>query len=124
MWSGLLPIGSVVLLKGAQVPLMIVGTCQVAMQELASPTRVFDYVGVSYPFGYTVPEEMLRFDGDAIETVYNVGYVNEDMLDFLPGMERVLEGLHDGSLTVADARRMFGPDSDSGQDTEDTDAQS
>lgn len=101
MWNGLLPIGSVVMLKGGDMPVMIIGCLQARESEKDNPTKIYDYVGVGYPIGLTAPDEMIQFDHDAIETIYNVGYINDDMLEFLEDAGDTLSRLRDGSLTIA-----------------------
>nr|MCR4909192.1 DUF4176 domain-containing protein [Lachnospiraceae bacterium] len=49
MYKDLLPIGSVVLLKGGQRKLMITG--RILSDEKL--TEIYDYVGVIYPLGNT-----------------------------------------------------------------------
>lgn len=102
--DGLLPIGSVVLLEGAQMLTMIVGLNQVRAEEVEAPTKVFDYVGVPYPLGFTAPDEMYRFDREAIDVVYNVGYINDNMLAFMSDMQQIADRLRDGSLTIQQLR--------------------
>ncbi len=99
MWNGMLPIGSVVLLKEGTIPLMVVGLCQTTLNEDQSPAEVYDYVGVPYPVGYTRHDEMLQFDHDAVERVLAVGFMNEEMLDYMPHIQRIMDGLRDGSIT-------------------------
>ena len=123
MWYGLLPIGSVVLLEEAEVPLLIVGSCQIRMEEVQAPTRIFDYVGVPYPFGYSNPNNMIRFDHEAIDKVYSIGFINDSMVDFLPEMQRIIEGLHNGSLTVEQVRARFNQDNEPAEEQPEETAQ-
>lgn len=67
----LLPIGSVVLLKGATKRIMIFGRLQ---QEAGGEARIWDYVGCPYPEGNLGPEESILFDGDMIETLFFMGF--------------------------------------------------
>ena len=113
MWDGLLPIGSVVLLKGGEVPLMIIGLCQTRIEEADNPTKIFDYVGVGYPMGLTRPDEMYKFNREAIEKVYHIGYITDEMLEFLPTVEDLMQRLRDGSITAEDLRAV--PENEAGQ---------
>ena len=99
MWSGMLPTGSVVLIEGLDIPVLIIGLCQVKLDE-GTPTRVFDYSGVSAVAGLTTPDEMIRFDRDARERVRHIGYITEKIEAYLEEAERVMQGLRDGSLTI------------------------
>lgn len=83
MWNGLLPIGSVVLLKESTRRLLIVGQC-VSRDE---NSRIFDYTAVLFPDGFSKPDKMYMFDREQIDKVYYVGYMDEKSKDFLPKME-------------------------------------
>ncbi|MGN0548744.1 MAG: DUF4176 domain-containing protein [Acutalibacteraceae bacterium] len=79
----LLPIGSVVLLKGATRKLMITGI-KTATQD--NPEEFFDYIGVLYPEGFLGEEGNFLFNHDDINDVVFTGYSNperEEFLDFL-----------------------------------------
>ena len=64
MYKNLLPIGSVVLLKGGEKRLMICGR----IQTRAGSDRVYDYSACLYPEGITGPAGMYFFDREAVET--------------------------------------------------------
>ena len=55
MWKGVLPIGSVVLLKGGDRKVMICGVCVTKEDD---DSRVFDYSGVLYPDGLEDPDKL------------------------------------------------------------------
>ena len=95
----MLPTGSVVLIEGLDIPVLIIGLCQIRLDE-GTPTRVFDYSGVSAIVGLTTPDEMIRFDRDVIKQVLHIGYINEKIEAYLEETERVMSGLRDGSLTI------------------------
>ena len=99
MWSGMLPTGSVVLIEGLDIPVLIIGLCQVRLSD-ETPDRVFDYSGVSAVAGLTTPDEMIRFDRDVIKQVLHIGYINENIVAYLEDTERVMQGLRDGALTM------------------------
>ncbi len=77
-YQELLPIGSVVLLKGAEAKLMITGriVCNEKMDQ------IYDYVGVLYPIGVTGNEHQYFFNRDAIELPFFIGYQDEEELEY------------------------------------------
>ena len=74
MWNGMLPIGSVVVLKDGEIPIMVTGFCQVMLNDEGEPGELYDYVGVPYPAGFTRVDEMVQFDHDAVERVLAIGF--------------------------------------------------
>lgn len=87
MWKGILPIGSVVLLKDSTRRLVIVGQ----YVSKAENDRIYDYTGCLYPEGLTDPEKMYLFDSGSIERVYHIGYMDEKTAEFLPQIENMLK---------------------------------
>lgn len=79
MFTGLLPIGSVVLLKESTKKLMIIGFAQVSAND---PDKVYDYVGCVFPEGFIGPEQTFLFDSHQIERIYAVGYQDEEQMNF------------------------------------------
>ena len=78
MYESLLPLGSVVLLKGGRKRLMI-------MSRIIAPgTRdaIYDYAGCFYPEGVTDPNQLFFFNRDSIERVYFLGFQDEEELSF------------------------------------------
>lgn len=78
MYENLLPIGSVVLLKGGNKRVMICGRIQVRAGE----KRVYDYSACWFPEGIMDPKEMFFFDHDAIQTLFFIGFQDEEELEF------------------------------------------
>ena len=76
-YQELLPIGSVVLLKGAQTKLMITG--RIVTDEKME--EIYDYVGVIYPIGASGDSEQYFFNRDAIELPFFIGYQDEEELE-------------------------------------------
>ena len=78
MYENLLPIGSVVLLRGAKTKLMIMGRIlsNDAMEE------IYDYVGCIYPLGMTGEDNNYFFNREDIEKVFFVGFQDEEELNF------------------------------------------
>ena len=80
MFEKLLPIGSVVLLKGGVKKLMITGIKPVAAEK---PDDVYDYIGVIYPEGYLSNEYNFLFNHDDINDVVFTGYKNPEREEFI-----------------------------------------
>lgn len=79
MFTGVLPIGSVVLLKNSTKKLMIIGFAQVSA---SNPDKVYDYVGCVFPEGFIGPDQTFLFDSHQIERIYAVGYQDEEQMNF------------------------------------------
>lgn len=78
MYENLLPIGSVVLLKGGDKRVMII--CRIS-----APTnegKVYDYGGCLYPEGVIDPNEIYFFDHGSIERTYFIGFQDSEELRF------------------------------------------
>ena len=88
----LLPIGSVVLLKGGEKRLMICGRIQVQ----GGSDVIYDYSACLYPEGITSSDSMYFFNNDAIDVVYFIGYQDEEEF----GYKEFLNSL--GELEVRD----------------------
>ncbi|MFP7171081.1 DUF4176 domain-containing protein [Terribacillus sp. 7520-G] len=70
----LIPLGSVVKLKGAEKPVMIHGYEQ---QEYGSE-KLYDYISVPYPEGHIRPDYSIFFNREDIEEVLHVGYATSE----------------------------------------------
>lgn len=75
-----LPLGTVVILKGATHRLSIIGFCLV--DDGKGNNRQYDYVGVFYPEGFAGKDKILCFDHDDIEKVYAEGYSDDSEKEF------------------------------------------
>lgn len=95
MYKDLLPLGSVVLLKGGNKRIMICGR----IQTKAGEDIVYDYSACYYPEGIISADNMFFFNRDAIEKVYFIGFQDQEELNF---HEDVLDQL--GELTVKDGQ--------------------
>ena len=80
MEEGLLPAGSIVLLKDSTKKVMILGFLQ-QIAEAEEPVY-YDYCGCLFPEGYISPDEIYLFDHDQIDQIYFVGYQDEEQQDF------------------------------------------
>lgn len=78
MYENLLPLGSVVLLRGGAKRVMITGRIQARVGE----RKVYDYSACAYPEGIVSPKGMFFFDHDAIERLYFIGFQDEEELLF------------------------------------------
>ena len=78
MFTGLLPIGSVVLVGNSQKKVMIVGVCQKGGEE----NKIWDYAGVIFPEGYLDSNKMFLFNNDQITQVFALGYQDAEQIAF------------------------------------------
>ncbi len=93
----ILPIGSVVMLKGGQVPLMVIGY----MQQFGQQPDVFaDYLGVPYPAGSVSLMSQLGFQMTDIDQVIFEGYRDESFEPY-EKLLRVVEARHTEELASA-----------------------
>lgn len=95
MYKDLMPIGSIVRLKGGERRVMICG--RILCRE--GEDRIYDYTACPYPQGIIGSSEMYFFDRDAIEEVYFIGFQDSEELHF---RRDVLNNL--GELTVVDGQ--------------------
>jgi len=68
-----LPLGSVVLLRGATKMVMVIGFVSKGRE---TGDEVFDYVGCLYPEGVLSSNKNLLFDHSQIDKIYFLGYSN------------------------------------------------
>lgn len=81
-----LPVGSVVLLKGATKKSVIIGIMQNTVNKEGNVIE-HDYVGVMYPEGLLTPETMFLFNHDAITDVIFRGYENPERDELIEKLE-------------------------------------
>ena len=82
-----LPIGSVVLLKGAIRKAMIIGIIQSTKAE-DGVIKEHDYIAVMFPEGFLNTETMFMFNHDQITDVVYRGYENPERAEFLQKLEK------------------------------------
>lgn len=87
MINELLPIGSIVLLKGGIRKLMITGIKTVVKEE---PDTIYDYIGVLYPEGFIGDEGNFLFNNEDINDVIFKGYTNPEREDFMAFLDKKL----------------------------------
>lgn len=98
MFEGLLPIGSVVLLKDSSKRVMIVGVLQKQIKE--GDEVVWDYSACLYPEGYMGPDKTFLFDHEQIEKVYAIGYQDEEQFTFKQNIDVIRNELRAGTITL------------------------
>ncbi len=84
-----LPLGTVVMLKGASKRLMITGFCSMAANEGAQ-AAMYDYSGCMYPEGFISSEQTALFNHDQIDKVYYVGLVDDEEKQFKAKLNELL----------------------------------
>lgn len=95
MYKNLLPIGSIVLLKGGEKRIMICGR----IQSKDGENTIYDYSACYYPEGIIDPNSMFFFNRDAIDTVFFIGFQDKEELAF---RQNVLDEL--GELEIKDGK--------------------
>lgn len=82
-----LPIGTVVMLKGASKRLMITGFCSSAVEK---ENEMFDYSGCLYPEGIISSNQTALFNHDQIDKVFYKGLVDEEEVNFKTKLNEIL----------------------------------
>lgn len=82
-----LPIGSVVLLRGSQKRVMIIGV----KQKQTGTDKIWDYSGCLYPEGVIDPSRLYLFDSEQIERLYFIGLQDGEGLNFLEQLNKAEE---------------------------------
>ena len=88
--EGLLPIGTVVLLKNSEKRLMIAGVCQ---KEVGEKETIWDYAGCLYPEGYLGADKVYLFNNEQIERIYALGYQDEEQFAFKQKIDQIRESI-------------------------------
>ena len=83
----LLPIGTVIVTKGAEKRLMIIGIMPVDVETGDS----YDYLAVLYPEGYINVETMYFVEHKDIENIIYYGMDDEERIEFLTKIEEFYE---------------------------------
>lgn len=90
MLEQVLPIGTVVILKGGMKRIMIMGYQQ---SPADNRNKAYDYIGCMYPEGYFGAEKMLMFDHSQIDHIFAMGLQNQEQLAFRKDLEAELDRL-------------------------------
>ena len=85
-----LPLGSVVLLKGATKKIMITGFASVSPD---TGDKVYDYSGCFFPEGFIDYDEVFVFDHDQIDTICYTGYQDEEEKEFMKKLTEELSNI-------------------------------
>ena len=80
----LLPIGTVVRLKGASIPFMIAGYFP---EDESKPGFYFDYSGFPHPMGFSSDIEASFFNAADIERSLAMGYQDEEQMEYVKKLE-------------------------------------
>lgn len=97
MLDGILPIGTVVLLKESTKRVMIIGVLQKSIEEEDGKQVLYDYSAVFYPEGYVGPDKTFLFNNSQIEKVFAVGYQDEEQFAFKEKIDQVYLDLMSGA---------------------------
>ena len=87
-----LPIGSVVLLKGATKKIMITGFASVSPD---TGDKVYNYSGCFFPEGFIDYDEVFVFDHEQIDKVCFCGYQDEEEKEFMGKLEEELNNIYE-----------------------------
>ena len=97
MYRDLMPVGSVVLLKGGEKRLMICGRVVANADENA----IYDYAACLYPEGIINSSNLYFFNHDAIEEIYFIGFQDREEMEF---RSQVLGDLDNKELSIEDGQ--------------------
>jgi hypothetical protein len=90
----LLPVGSVVRLKGAKKKIVIMGFMPV--KHLADGSdAIYDYLGVPYPEGFMQQDSGLLFSHGKIDEIVFTGYTNKERDLFVSTIQQILSKTED-----------------------------
>ncbi len=87
IYEKVLPIGTVVILEGAQRKVMIVGYQR---SQKDNPDKIYDYCGCVYPEGYVSPELTVVFDHKQIERIFSMGLQNDEEISFQEKLRTII----------------------------------
>lgn len=92
-YEKVLPIGTVVLLQGAQRRAMIIGYQRTAANN---DERIYDYCGCPYPEGYMSPEKTFLFDHEQIDRLISIGFQNAEEVEFQEKLREIIDARENG----------------------------
>ena len=93
-----LPIGTVVLLKGATKRLMISGYCAVDQEK---KDEMWDYSGCMYPEGFLSSTQSFLFDHSQIAKIYSLGYKDDEEEEFQQKLNNYINSKKSDEDTVS-----------------------
>lgn len=88
--KSLLPLGTVVSLKGVEHRVMILGY---ARFKEGDTSHVYDYIGCNFPEGFIGVDKTMIFDHETIASLYYLGYNNADSAQFIQKVVDTIENV-------------------------------
>ena len=92
-----LPIGTVVLLKEGKKRLMITGLCSMPADY---NSVMYDYAGCMYPEGFLSSDQTALFNHDQIQTIYHVGFSDDEDKKFKNDLKQLLGTMRNGTQNL------------------------
>ena len=111
-----LNIGSVVLLKGGEKRVMVIG--YLPMPDDNDLEKIYDYIGCIFPEGLISSDEMLVFNHDQIDKVYSIGYEDDETKSFKENLNVIYEEIQKNG--VDQFKKNIGSDSNSLDESEES----
>ena len=100
-----LPIGTVVILKGATKRLMISGFCAMENEPKENEeTKIWDYSGCLYPEGFISSNQTCLFDHDQIDKIYHLGLSSDEDNEEKEFKEKLQEVIEEFNNTEDDKK--------------------
>lgn len=91
-----LPVGSVVLLKGGNKKLMIIGFAGLAPE---TEGKIYDYIGCFYPEGIVSSDKNILFNHSQIAELCFEGYATQEDLEYKEKLNSIVKaGLANGAI--------------------------
>ena len=94
----LLPVGSVVTLKGVEGKAVISGYMQETEDPETGKITRYEYMGLRYPFGHTDGQSICAFNREMIDRVLHRGYDDNARILFLQKLSDAEEQAADQEL--------------------------
>ena len=91
-----LPVGTVVMLKGASKRLMITGFCSMAKD---GKNIMYDYSGCLYPEGILSSDQTALFNHDQIAQVYHLGLSDDEEKKFKENLKNALANMNNQTVS-------------------------
>ena len=102
--EGLLPIGSVVILKNTKQKMMICGICQQVEEENGGV--LYDYSALLHPYGYVSKDYLYVFNQESIEKVCSIGYIDERLIAAYKNVNALLPRVRSGELPLEELEKI------------------
>ena len=94
----LLPLGTVVSIKGVDHRVMVLGY---ARFKEGDTSHVYDYIGCFFPEGFVGGDKTMIFDHSMIESLYYLGYNNEESAQFITKVVDTIEKVENQGAQAA-----------------------